>query len=116
MEATGGQADPHEDAIGSSHQAFDDPNTGRLHFITAHDEALEHVRAERGAERHVRGVAPAGHHDAADAGNIVAGIEWLPTTPQRDLPPHAQIDPRRPCGDATLPRRVRGHTRRRMSY
>src|SRR5260370_12065859 len=83
MEATGGQADPHEDAIGSSHQAFDDPNTGRLHFITAHDEALEHVRAERGAERHVRGVAPAGHHDAADARNIVAASDSNAPTPTK---------------------------------
>ena len=50
-----------------------------------HDEALERVGAEGGADRDIGSIAAACHHDAADARRVVAGIEGVPAA--------AEIDP-----------------------
>jgi MFS family permease len=78
-------------ATGSGHHALDELDAGRRRLVGVHGEALEQVRAESGAERHVGGVAPARHHDAADAGNVVAGIERVPAAAEIDLEPGAEI-------------------------
>jgi len=56
-----------------------------------HSEALEHIRTEGGAERHVGGVAPARHDDTSGAGHVVAGIERIPAAAEIDLEPGAEI-------------------------
>ena len=61
------------------------------HLLGVHDEALEHVRTEGGAERHVGGVPAARHHDPADARRVVACIEGVPAAAEIDLEPGAEI-------------------------
>src|SRR5262249_43274540 len=75
------------------HLAIEQIERGRLlyHLVGAHDEALEHVGAERGADRHVGGVAAACHDDAADARHVVAGVEGVPAAAEIDLEPGAEI-------------------------
>src|SRR5262249_9419274 len=80
-----------EVATGSGHHALDELDAGRRDLVGVHGEALEHVRTEGGAERHVGGVAPARHHDPADAGNVVPGIERVPPAAEIDLEPGAEI-------------------------
>src|SRR5262245_51707560 len=63
----------------SGHHALDELDPERRGLVGVHGEALEHVRTEGGAERHVGGIAPARHHDPADAGNVVPGIERVPS-------------------------------------
>src|SRR5215831_8113859 len=60
------------------------------HLVGAHDEALEGVGAERGADGDVGGVAAARHDDAADARHVVAGVERVPAAAEIDLEPGAE--------------------------
>src|SRR5262245_66302905 len=81
------------DARHSRHLALQEIELRRLlhRLVGAHDEALERVGAERGADRHVGGVAAARHDDAADARHVVAGIEGVPAAAEIDLEPGTEI-------------------------
>src|SRR6516164_4950838 len=61
------------------------------YLVGLHDEALERVGTERGANCHVGGVAATGHQDAADAWRIVPRIERVPPIAEIDLEPSAEI-------------------------
>src|SRR5262249_53539027 len=61
------------------------------YLVGVHHKALERIGTERGADRHVGGITPARHEDAADARRVVTGVEGVPATAEIDLEPGAEI-------------------------
>ena len=64
----------------------------RLDHLVGDDvEAQQRARAEAHRDRHVARVAPAGHHDAADAAGVVARVRGVPAVAEKDLEPGAEV-------------------------
>ena len=83
-------------------------------MISPHAERLELVHAERGCERHVGGVAAAGHQDSSNAGDIVSGVERMPGSTQVHLKPGAEIHRRGGRRHADIPQVTRAVPRRNV--
>src|SRR5712692_11636176 len=68
----------------------------RRHDLIADDEEFDQIHSpETRGQRHVGGVAPGAHQDAADSRLVVAGIECVPLAGQIDLEPAGEIHRRR---------------------
>src|ERR1700674_439837 len=61
------------------------------HFVADDEEFLQNSAAEVGRERYIGSVPADGHDDAADAGNVMPGIEGIPTAAKIDFEPAAEI-------------------------
>src|SRR4029453_10845214 len=90
---TSAEIDARENLVApaSRHLALEQLHGGRLRLVGMHHEALKQVRPEGGADGDVGGVAPARHHDAADARRVVAGVEAVPAAAEIDLEPGAEV-------------------------
>jgi hypothetical protein len=64
---------------------------GGADLVRPDPEALQGVGAERGADGHVRRVAPAGDEDAADARRVVARVEGVPAAAQVGVEPAREV-------------------------
>ena len=60
-------------------------------FVADYFETEEAGAAEGGGEGAIGGVAAYGHEDAADAGDVVAGVESPPAVAEIDFEPGAEI-------------------------
>src|ERR1700675_2884831 len=74
----------------------------RRYLVGGDAEAHELVRAERGGDGDVGGVAAARDQDAADARLVVTGIEGVPTVADIGLEPGAEIHRRGVGGHADV--------------
>ena len=63
----------------------------RDHLVGDDGEAGQCGGTEDGGERHVGGIAAAGHHDAADARLVVARVERVPAPAEVGLEPGAEV-------------------------
>src|SRR4051812_47112491 len=73
------------------------------HRLIADDEEFDQIHPpEARGQRHVGGVATGGHQDAADPRTIVARVEGVPLSRQKDLKPAGKIHRRRIAGHADI--------------
>jgi hypothetical protein len=64
---------------------------GASHLVRPHLEPRQRIGSEGGGDWHIRGVAPAGDQNAADARLIVARIEGAPRAAEPDLEPGGAV-------------------------